>query len=102
MNPILATLLVTALIAGTIVLGFYLGHVYAKRLGKTKPQALPGRLIRDYRVWAALAALLICGCVLGTLIHVLVAVVLLPMMCFALMMADSLEPVRKRCCSCGW
>lgn len=101
MNPFVLLALVTAGIVGSIGLGFYLGHRFAVKLSKTKPQSWVGRRLRDYRVWGLLGGLLACACVLGSAIHVLVAVVLLPLMCFAIVAADHFEPPVKACGCCG-
>ncbi len=101
MNPLFLLSLVTTGIVGTIALGFYLGHVFATKLSKTAPQSWVGRRLRDYRVWGVLGGLLACACVLGSAIHLLVVVVVLPLMCFAIVVADHFEPAVKACGSCG-
>lgn len=104
MNPwILLTLIMVGFVGG-LALGAYLGHKLDEYLGRTKAKGLPGRIIRDYRLWSVLGALFMCAAIMAPLAvpnAFLLAGGLMSPMLFCFVLASGREPVRKCCRTCG-
>lgn len=104
MNPyVLLTLIMTGIVGG-LAAGAYLGHKLDQYLGRTKPTGRSGRIVRDYRLWTVLGALLMCAAIMTPAVvpdAFLVAFGLMSPMVFCFVLADGREPRRKSCKTCG-
>lgn len=104
MNPWILLTLIMGGIVGGLALGVYLGHVTDKYLARKPATGKLGRIVRDYRFWSVLGALLMCAAILAPAVvpnAFLLSFGLMSPMVFCFVLADGREPVRKKCKSCG-